>query len=96
MRDRLVDGIYHSKTYTDIQDALKLHELSQSSVKKIKAAVRTKKLPKMNISLLIDEALKVGIITEDEKNILQEAKKAKESVVQVDGFKIEDYLSRKV
>jgi len=96
MRDRLVDGIYHSKTYTDIQNALRLHELSQSSVKKIKTAVRAKKLPKMNISLLIDEALKVGIITEDEKSILQEAKKAKESVVQVDGFKIEDYLARKI
>ena len=96
MRDRLVDGIYHSKAYTDIQNALKLHESSQSSVKKVKAAVRAKKLPKKNVYILLDEALKLGIITEDEKNILQEAKKAKESVVQVDGFKVEDYLSRKV
>ena len=96
MRDRLVDGVYHSKTYTAIQDALKLHELSQLSVKKIKGAIRESKLPKMNIYLLLDEAVKSDIISEDEKSVLLQAQKAKELVVQVDGFKVDDYLARKV
>jgi len=96
MRDKLVDGIYHSKSYRAIQDALKLHELSQPIVKKIKKAIRGKKLPKKSISLLLDDALEAAIINEDEKNILIKAKEAKEQAVQVDGFKIDDYLNRKL
>lgn len=96
MRDRLVNGIYHSSTYTTIQEALKLHQLSQPYLSKIKKAVRAKKLPKKSLSLLFDEAVKTGVISEEEKNILVEAKELKEQVVQVDGFKVDDYLSRRV
>jgi len=96
VRDKLIDGIYHSQAYTAIQDALKLHELSQPIVKKIKKAIRSKKLAKKSISLLFDDALEAGIINEDEKNILIKAKEAKEQAVQVDGFKIDDYLNRKL
>jgi len=95
IRDRLIDGIYHSDTYTQIQEALKLHESSQATVKKIKKAIRVGKLPKQNIYSLAEKALKEDIITDDEKKILLQAKKAKEQVVQVDGFKVEDYLARK-
>lgn len=94
MRDRLIDGIYHSKVYKEIANAQKLHEESLHVVKKIKDAIKSKKLPKQNIYLLIDEALKIGIITEDDKNLLSMTKEAKEAVVQVDGFMIEEYLKR--
>jgi len=93
-RDKLVDGIYHSKTYEDIINALKLHESSISIVKKIKSAIRSKKLPKKSVYLLLDEAQNLGIITKDEKDTLVKAQTAKEAVVQVDGFDVEDYLNR--
>jgi acyl-CoA dehydrogenase len=96
MRDKLIDGIYHSKTYVAIQDALKLHEQSQGSVQKIKRSIRAGKLPKKSIYLLIDEAVAIGIISEDEKSTLLKTKKAKEEVVQVDGYKVDDYLARKL
>jgi acyl-CoA dehydrogenase len=94
MRDRLVDGIYHSKTYADIENALRLHEESMAIAQKIKQAIRSRKLPKQSVNSLIDEALKIGVISQDEKNLLHKAQIAKESVVQVDGFMVEDYLKR--
>ena len=94
VRDRVVDGIYHSKIYKEIEDALALHEESMGVVKKIKQAIRSGKLPKQSVYLLLDEAVKTGVITEDEKNLLDRAKEAKESVVQVDGFMIQEYLKR--
>ena len=50
----------------------------------------------MNIYLLVDEAVELGVISDNERTALKEAQKAKEAVVQVDGFKIDDYLARKV
>jgi len=96
IRDRLIDGIYHSDTYILIEEALKLHEQAYSIVQKIKYAIKSNKLSKKNIYLLIDDALKANIISEFEKNILLKAKKAKEKVIQVDAFTIDDYLNRKV
>jgi len=96
MRDRLIEGIYHSTAYNNIQEAFKLHEEVEPSVKKIKMAMRKKQLPKQNIYTLLEEAVKLNIITEDEKNLLLKAKSLKENVVQVDGFLVEDYLARKV
>ncbi|MDF1882671.1 acyl-CoA dehydrogenase [Sulfurimonas sp. SAG-AH-194-C21] len=95
MRDKLVDGIYHSQTYVNIQDALKAHENVLPSMKKIKTAIRKKQLPKQKIYTLLEEALDLNIITLEEKEALAEAKTLKESVVQVDGFDVEVYLSRK-
>ncbi|MCF6309247.1 MAG: acyl-CoA dehydrogenase [Sulfurimonas sp.] len=94
MRDRLVDGIYHSKTYKNIEEALRLHEESADVAQKIKGAIRSCKLPKASVYSLVDEALKIGVITQEDKALIQKAQEAKESVVQVDGFAVEDYLKR--
>ncbi len=95
MRDKLVDGIYHSSTYKNIQVAFKLHEKVAPSMKKIKIAIRKKQLPKQNIYKSLDEALRLDIISVEEKKALFEAKSLQESVVQVDGFTLEDYFARK-
>jgi len=94
MRDKLVDGIYHSSTYKNIQVAFKLHEKVAPSMKKIKIAIRKKQLPKQNIYKSLDEALRLDIISVEEKKALFEAKSLQESVVQVDGFTLEDYFAR--
>lgn len=94
IRDRLVDGIYHSKVYEEIEEALRLHEESKEVTKKIKAAIRSRKLPKQNVYLLVDEAVKTEVITKEEGELLLRAKQAKESVVQVDSFSTDEYLNR--
>ena len=96
MRDRLVDGIYLSKTYRDIEEAFRLHEESMAIMKKIKGAIRAKQLPKQNLYSLVDDAVRVGVITLNEKTLLLDAQEAKESVVQVDDFTDDDYLNRRV
>jgi len=93
-RDALVDGIFHSKSYKNIEKALHLHEDSQQIVHKIKRAIKNHKLPKQSISSLIEEAFKQGIINEDEKHLISRAQMAKEFAVQVDGFETGDYLKR--
>mgnify|MGYP000126668660 CR=1 FL=1 len=95
MRDKLVDGIYHSSTYKNIQVAFKLHEKVAPSMKKIKIAIGKKQLPKQNIYKSLDEALRLDIISVEEKKALFEAKSLQESVVQVDGFTLENYFARK-
>lgn len=95
IRDKLVEGIYHSSTYENIQEAFKLHEKVAPSMQKIKIAIRKKELPKQKIYTLLDEALKLDIISLEEKKNLLEAKSLQESVVQVDGFTLEDYFERK-
>ena len=94
IRDRLIDGIYHSKTYKDIEDALSLHEETIHVVRKIKDAVKSRKLPKANVYSLMDEAVKNDLISKEESDLLHKAQKAKESVVQVDSFTIQEYLNR--
>lgn len=96
IRDRLVDGLFHSQTYKNIEEALRLHEESAQVAKKIKGAIRGRKLPKGSVYSLVDEALKIGVITQEDKNLIQRAQEAKESVVQVDGFAVEDYLKRRL
>ncbi len=96
LRDKLVDGIYHSSTYKNIQEAFILHEKVAPSMKKIKLAIRKKQLPKQKIYTLLEEALRLAIITLEEKEALLKAKTLQESVVQVDAFTLEDYFSRKV
>lgn len=95
MRDRLVNGIYHSKVYENIQEALNLHEESLPYAHKIKKAIRNKKLPKKNIYTLLDEAVDAEVISANERDVLLKAKEMKEAVVQVDGFDIDDYLTRR-
>ena len=96
LRGRLVEGIYHSNVYNKLQEAFKLHEKSIPTIHKIKAAIRAKKLPKTSVTSLIDEATKLGVITEDESSTLTLAQQLKEEVVQVDGFDDEQYLKREI
>ena len=94
IRDRLIDGIYHSKSLKNIENALHLHEDSQLIIHKIKRAIKNKKLPKQSIASLMGEALKLNIITDEEHHLLERAYLAKHAAVQVDGFENESYLKR--
>ena len=95
MKTRLDDGIFHSDRLNVIDSAFEAHLKSSFIAKEIKKAIRSKKLPKKPIHLLLDDALKQNIISQDDYNTLKEAIALKDDVVQVDGFDVKDYLNRK-
>ena len=94
VRERLSDGIFRSKRFVEIDETFKLHLKASDIVRKIKKAIRSKTLPKQAIYLLVDTALEKGVIDKDEFNTLSSAIKAKDDLVQVDSFTMEDYKNR--
>ncbi len=96
-RDALTDGIFID-TRKDIgmgryENALVLSYQSDNVYKKIRQAVKAKKLPKKRIGILIPEAIKQNIITADEARVLEQAEIARDLAVQVDSFDLHDYHS---
>ena len=94
LRDRLSDGVFKSKRYKEIDETFKLHLKASNIVRKIKKAIRAKVLEKKAIYLLVDIALEKGVIEKDEFITLSAAIKAKDELVQVDSFTMEDYKNR--
>ena len=63
-------------------------------VRKMKQAMRKKILPKEAIDTLVDMALAKEVLTMQEHKTLKHAYEAKHDFVQVDSFKIEDYVKK--
>lgn len=97
-RDRICAGIYIP---TDTKEHMAALEATMLAVKaaedtdrKVKKAVRAKKLPKIKGAKLYDEALAKGVINQAEFNVLAESEKLRWAVIQVDEFTLEDYAKR--
>jgi len=58
----------------------------------IRAALKAKKLRKG--ASLYEDALRAGVITAEELALLTEVQAMSDAVVQVDSYKIDDYLAR--
>ena len=94
-RDELTAGIYLT---TDAKEALGrlekafllCHEAGKT-MKKIKDAIKNGKLPKGRGIELIETALKVGVIVQEEAQLLQKAELARDDAIQVDSFSLEEY-----
>ncbi|RZA00823.1 MAG: DUF1974 domain-containing protein, partial [Proteobacteria bacterium] len=78
-----------------LEKALVAVKASDAADKKVKAAVRSKKIPKAKGAALYDSALKANVINQTEFNVIAEAEKLRLSAIQVDEFTLEDYASRK-
>ena len=65
---------------------------SESAVKKIRHAIKSRVLPKRAISSLVDIALDQNIITVDEAKLIRDAEHARLDAIQVDSFTNEEYL----
>jgi acyl-CoA dehydrogenase len=96
-RNNLTEGVYLPK---DENEALGRLEAARESVFKadgimgrIKAAVKSKNLPKGRPDELIDAALRANIISAEEFNFLSGAKALWLDAIMVDAFEIDDYLS---
>ena len=59
---------------------------------KVKKAMKGKKIEKKPILLALDEALEKGVITQDEKECIEKAGKARWIAIQVDDFDQESYV----
>ncbi len=95
-RDRMTRGAYIS---TDKHDALgRLDHAMALSVeaedigRKLKAAIRTKALPKSSPAKLVKMALDKSILTPAEAGLLQRAEEARNDAIQVDAFTADEYF----
>jgi acyl-CoA dehydrogenase len=93
-RESLTEGIYISKDKNDnlgrIENALMLHEKSQSAFDKIRAAIKAKTLPRKHAQDLIEMAFEKSVITSEEKNLMQEAESAVLDAMEVDEYSLEE------
>ena len=94
MRDKLTDGIYYGKRLTEIEEGVKLHEASLPLIRKMRKAMRKRILPKAALDTLVDMALEKNVLTNEEHVLLKKAYQVKHDIVQVDSYKIEDYVKR--
>ena len=76
-----------------LEQAHKLVKKSEEIVKKIKLHVKQGKLPKKRVRFLVDLAHEQGIITQEERSLMQASEKARWDVLQVDTFTKEEYFS---
>lgn len=94
-RDSLTTGIIESATPGDSGDVLErafsLCNESEAILKRISKASRKKLLPKKRATLLVQEAVAAKIITEAEAKVLEEANLAREEVIKVDDFNLDEF-----
>lgn len=95
-RDRMSDGMYLP---TDVDSAVGRLEHAfllcveaEGVAKKIKAAVKAKKLPKKAPAALVEEALKQGVIASAEADLVRRAEAARDDAIAVDSFTLNEYL----
>lgn len=96
VRARLAEGIYIPKEETE---ALGRLEACYQSIKqaeaveaKVKAAIKSKALPKGRISAVLDEAKSKGIISASEYEVIFESERRRLDAIQVDDFSEEEYV----
>jgi acyl-CoA dehydrogenase len=99
-RDRIIQGVYipgehmkHDHLY-QLEHALVTVKAAEETDRKVKKAVRAKKLPKIKGAALYDEALKQNVITKQEFDVLALAEKARWEMIQVDEWTLDEYKNR--
>jgi acyl-CoA dehydrogenase len=97
-RDRLTEGIYYptkeGEPLRRLEIAFKAVKAAEETEKKIRKAIKEKKLPKKRIAQLIDEALKLGIISQVEVANLKKSEELRKDAITVDDFSQEEYLGK--
>ncbi len=99
-RDRMTDGIYYptadGEALKRIDTAFKVIKASDETEKKLRHAVKAKKLPKLKGAKLVEEALKQGVISEVEVATLKRANELRFDATTVDDFSQEEYVNYEV
>ncbi len=98
LRDQLTKGIIVSAKPGDHADTLErafttAHQ-SAAILKTIQKAVKAKKLPKKRANLLVEDAVKAGVISAAEGKIVEEANTLRDEAIKVDSFTLDEYKQR--
>ncbi len=99
-RDRLIEGIYYplngETSHAKFERAFIKLQDSKMITKKIKSAIKSKKMPKVKSDKQVAIALEHQIITKEEAEILSTAKDLAYEAVQVDSFPVSEYGNGKL
>ena len=76
-----------------MERAFTLTHEAEAAAGKIAAAIRAGNLPKEKPEQLAPKALEIGIISQDEAQLLRDAEEARNDAVQVDSFTPEEYMA---
>ncbi len=97
-RDRMTEGLFYPKGENEalrkMEVAFKVVKTAEEAEKKIRKAIKAKKLAKGKIAQLIEEATKKGIISEIEAANLKKAEEVRLQAITVDDFSQEEYLGK--
>lgn len=95
LRESLTDGIFVSKDPNDnlgrVENAFILHEKTEATSAKIKAAIKSKTLPRGRVEDLAELAKDKSVITCEEFNNFRTAQAAVLDAMQVDEYSLEEY-----
>ncbi|MBD2206592.1 acyl-CoA dehydrogenase [Calothrix sp. FACHB-1219] len=96
IRDRLTAGIHIPRSSDEalgrLEKAFTLLSQAEPIVKTIKNASHAGKLPQLKPDELISAALKAGVISEKDVELICEAEFARNDAIQVDSFSLEEYM----
>ncbi len=94
-RRRLFYGIYEptdtSEQVARLENALGIVKRAEVIEKKLKKAIRAKKIPKIKGPKLVEEALAKSLITQEEANLMKKAEEVRWDAIQVDRFDHSSY-----
>lgn len=97
-RLRHTEGIYVPASTTEqlglLEETFRLVKKAETIEKKVRAAVKEKKLARAKGPALFESALAVNVITADEHALLLRAEELRGAAIQVDDFSQEEYLNR--
>jgi acyl-CoA dehydrogenase len=97
-RDHLTKGLFYpsnpEEQLNKLDRAVIALKKAEAAEKKLRKAVKAKKLAKKPLPILIADGLKAGVISAEEEKQLQEWNKIRLDVIQVDSFTEEEYCSR--
>ncbi len=95
-RDRVTQGIFfpvkEGESLVRLERTYQTIRAAEAVDKKIRAAVLAKQLNKKSKTLL-DDALKAGVITADERELMAKAERERWDAIQVDDYSQEEYLA---
>jgi acyl-CoA dehydrogenase len=96
-RLRHTDGIYMPANSTEqlglLEEAFRVVKRAETVDRKVRAAIKSKVLPKAKGAALYSSALEKGVITTEEHALLARAEELRAAAIQVDDFSQEEYLS---
>ena len=96
-RDRITGNLHLPKDQDSalgrLECALQRCSQAEPILKKLKDAVRAGRLPKARPAQLLDQAVEAGIVSNEERQLVQDAEAARAEAIAVDSFTLEEYLA---